>query len=193
MASEPKKRKTPYPPSILKRVKNPYIGMGQDPRPEGTYVSGMPYYEAQAKGIKGNPKARGRHGDSNERQKKAVDTLLAKPDQAQGKTLQEVGYTKLTANQHPRSVTGSRGFLEYLEKRVPDDKLADLISAGMQAEKPPAGFEDFVPDWGNRFKFVELVTRLKGYGKVDAPTVNVQFTNAIPRPEPIEGEVVENN
>jgi hypothetical protein len=143
---------------------------------------------------KAKARFRGHKEHPTPKQRAAVDAFLAHPGDSSSKNIKRAGYSvpKNVTGVMAAQVTQTIGFQELLNERVPDDKLADLISAGMQAEKPPAGFEDFVPDWGNRFKFVELVTRLKGYGKVDAPTVNVQFTNAIPRPEPIEGEVVEN-
>lgn len=164
--------------------------MTSKPDRKGTYPPGVPYYLAQRRGQKGNPNANGIHTRKDrvtKRQKDSVEAFLANPTGTDKENLGRGGY-KLPAKKMPNStvLTHSRGFLEYLNERVPDQKLAELISAGLSAEKAPAGFEDFVPDWANRFKFVELVARLKGYNTTVPPTVNVQFTNNLPRPTVVD-------
>jgi hypothetical protein len=155
-------------------------------RKKGTYPKGQPYHMAKRKGLTGHSiSPHGRKG-SSEKQKAAVDALLAAPttDMAKmGDVIESVGYSRGDkGGSNVPQVVGSKGFIEYLNERVPDADLAQLISSGMGAEKAPARYEDFTPDWGNRFKFVELVTKLKGYNITQPPTVQVQFTNAIPRP-----------
>lgn len=160
---------------------------------KGTYPRNLHYQVAQKRGLTGNPKVTqgAKNQKPTDKQKAAVDEFLAHPDDTVATKIARAGYT--VASNSVGHITGSRGFQEILNERVPDDKLARLINEGLSAEKAPAGFEDFVPDWANRFKFVELVARLKGYNTTVPPTVNVQFTNNLPRPKPdiIEGETVE--
>lgn len=158
---------------------------------KGTYPRNISHYAtAKKRGLTGNPNVTqgAKNQKPTERQKRAVDAFLFEPAKTEAETVAKAGYVpgKNGVGKNVPAIKGSKGFQEYLNERVPDSKLAEIIQLGMDAEKAPAGFEDFVPDWGNRFKFVELVAKLKGYNVTVAPTVNVQFTNSIPRPKVID-------
>lgn len=159
---------------------------GHYQRTPGVSAHGVAYHIAKRRGMvrAEYPNKTGTPSHKNpvtHKQKAAVEQFLAHPEKTHKDNVKAAGYG--VPESHAAVVVGSKGFQEYLNERVPDEKLARLVNEGLAAEKPPAGFEDFVPDWNNRFKFVELVAKLKGYNVAVAPTVTVQFTNNLPRPE----------
>lgn len=161
---------------------------------KGTYKRGQPYHMAKKKALTGNPAVPTGRKKPSDKQKAAVDAILANPTTnlaELGDRIESVGYSRGNGmGSNVPQVTGSKGFQDYLNERVPDADLAQLIQTGMHAEKAPAHYEDFTPDWGNRFKFVELVTKLKGYNVATPPTVSVQFVSDIPRPAAIDVDAV---
>jgi hypothetical protein len=186
MASESKE--PDYSPAQRRRIREPGVGKGKYTRAhKGTSIRGVPYQILKKRGLPvgGNPNITqgARNQKPRPRQIAAVEEFLAHPERSDTANLIAAGYEPNGASTNAPNRVGAKGFQEYLDQRVPDEKLSDLISQGLGAEKAPAGYDDFMPDWANRHKFLETALRLKGYGKEEPPAIQVNFVNAIPRPK----------
>ncbi len=120
---------------------------------------------------------------------KAVAKKLVEKGVSVSRAMREVGYSENTARD-PSKVTNSKGFKELLaELGVTDEKLGQVLNEGLEATKvvvmgkeSSESYVDVQPDHPTRHKFLETGLRLRGYAKDDAPNININFINKIPRP-----------
>lgn len=129
------------------------------------------------------------------RQHKAVLDTLAniggkQPAKSKKEILLAAGYSPAIAK-NPQLVEQSKGWIELMEQYLPDSKLAQVHSEGLEANKIISAnisygdadekTNDFieVPDHQTRHKYLDLAYKIKGKQKEDAATttVNISLTS----------------
>lgn len=105
---------------------------------------------------------------ATEKQKRALD-ILAENGGNVSKAMEEAGYSPATAKT-PQKLTTSKGWLELLDKSIPDKKLLKVLDEGLEAGKTifknnnstgeieEVGFE---ADYAVRHKYLETGLKLK--------------------------------
>ena len=90
------------------------------------------------------------------KQKKAFKTVMDRVEN--GSTMKDAlvkaGYSKNTAKA-PTKITKSSGWLELLEKHIPDKKLTKVLEQGLDAT------DKELPDYAVRHKYLETGLKLK--------------------------------
>lgn len=129
------------------------------------------------------------------KQKALAKIVLAKPSYSMRKAMKEAGYSQNTAIA-PQNVTLSKGWAELMEEMLPDAKLLEVHSDGLEAMKPIGALvlikngkdgkpeqilkDDQgmieVPDHATRAKYLDLAYKVKS--KIsNQPGVAVQVNN----------------
>lgn|SRR3990167_5525225 len=96
------------------------------------------------------------------RQKKA--STLVENGRTIGEVMKDAGYSPNTAKA-PTKLTKSKGWIELMEKRLPDEKLLEVHNQGLEAVKIHGSLTEpdkYVPDIPTRLKAVELGYKVKG-------------------------------
>ena len=122
------------------------------------------------------------------RQRKAVDLTIEnirKPTKSQGQILKEAEYSE-SVTLHPDLVTKSKGFLQLLEERMPDDLLTKVHLEGLNADRKilknnnKTGEIEEVgsqPDYAVRHKYLDTAYKLKNRYTDGEKTINILVYN----------------
>ena len=92
------------------------------------------------------------------KQEKALEKMVENGGKA-SQAMREVGYSFNTAKT-PQKLTNSKGWDELLDKFFPDELLAFTHKEGLRAVKKDGEY-DYVADYAIRFKYLELMYKLK--------------------------------
>ena len=87
------------------------------------------------------------------KQKKAFDKIVENHGNI-SKSMREVGYSEATAK-NPKNLTKSKGWQEFLDKRIKDEKLVDVLDEGLKATR------ETLPDYAVRHRYLETGLKLK--------------------------------
>ena len=104
-----------------------------------------------------------------------IKDIVHRPKEKMSKILADNGYSK-SIQSNPKSVLKTKSFQTELARYFKDEKLIKSIDEGLKADKPiviDKMINDY-PDYDNRFKYLQLLLRLKNYLNDNQNQVNIQ-------------------
>jgi len=101
---------------------------------------------------------------TNKQKALAKELLESKGKISMGQAMINAGYSPDTAN-NPQQVTRSEGWLELVDKMLPDEKILLRHAEGLDATKVVSSHTEpdyTVPDYAVRKQYIELGYKVKG-------------------------------